>query len=150
MGNLVSFKHDELTADEWVYLRRIAGFPLLNRDTAEQALAFSNTIALMYDKDLAGMLRIIGDGVYSYYFNDVIIAPKYQGKGLGAKLIEEGFSFISKEKSKDKLYSVSIFANEEAVDFYKKKAFSTSSEIAMKVYFLNGKRGTRNFVNQVP
>ena len=139
MDNLLSFKHNELTADEWVYLRRVAGFPLLNKDTAEQALTLSNTIALIYGNDLVGMLRIIGDGVYSYYFNDVIITPKYQGKGLGVKLIEEGFRFISQGKSKNKLYSVSIFANEDVVDFYKKMAFSTSSEIAMKVYFLNGK-----------
>jgi ribosomal protein S18 acetylase RimI-like enzyme len=53
------------------------------------AIANSNPVVTVWDcQDLIGFARATSDGIYRAAIWDVVIAPEYQGRGLGRKLVE--------------------------------------------------------------
>ena len=137
-----------MTAFEWINLRQEAGFPSLNIDIAKKALNGCDILSIHLYDTCIGMIRIIGDDAYSFYINDMIIIPQHQYKGHGKKLLESALEFIQAKVVSDSLFSVSLFSNCDVVNFYMKSDFKKSSEIQLKLYLLNGKRGSRNDVLQ--
>jgi GNAT superfamily N-acetyltransferase len=40
------------------------------------------------DGGLVGMGRVVGDGAFYFYVQDVVVRPDHQGRGLGRQLVE--------------------------------------------------------------
>jgi len=146
ISNEVIIKTNELSALEWVTLREEAGFPTLDIKTAKEAIKHSNILSIHMNNICIGMLRIIGDNTYSFYINDMIIAPHQQKKGFGTMLLDKALEFIQVKVGKESLFSVSLFSNCDTVDFYTKFHFKKSTEIPLKLHLLAGKRGSRKDV----
>ncbi len=51
-------------------------------------------LAARVDGELAGLVRVIGDGGYVFYIADVIVHPSYQGHGLGRAMMERTLAHI--------------------------------------------------------
>ena len=78
-------------------LKRIAGFYLSAKwiapgdDTAFLLPALQGSFLVagaFVDGELAGTARVLSDGVSDAYIQDVVVAPEFQGQGLGRGLIE--------------------------------------------------------------
>ena len=135
---------NDVTPDEWLQMREAVGFPLFEREIAQKALDGSlGVLGIKKDGMHIGMLRILGDGAYSFYFNDVIIVPAFQRMGLGKWLINEAFEFIKNRYCKETMFSISIFANVMSKDFYEKVGFAVRKEIPMKVFVKGVQVGLR-------
>ena len=135
---------NDITPDEWLQMRKAVGFPLFEREIAQKAL--DGSLGVLGIKRVGihmGMLRILGDGAYSFYLNDVIIVPTFHRMGLGKKLINEAFEFIRNNFCKEKMFSISIFANVMSEEFYKKVGFSARKEIPMKIFVRDMHVGSR-------
>lgn len=88
-------------------------------DAQTHKKAFENsyvTVFLYHDNELIGFGRAIGDGVYQAAIYDVAVNPKYQGKGLGYKVMNAIM---------DKLQgcSVILYASPGKEGFYSKLGF---------------------------
>lgn len=52
----------------------------------------------IYDTEsLIGMGRVVGDGAMYFYIQDVIVAPEYQGQGIGDRLMREIEAYLSEK-----------------------------------------------------
>lgn len=72
-------------------LFNIAAFWARNRSLADLEIAIANSnpvVTVWNDRDLIGFARATSDGVYRATIWDVVIDPRYQGAGLGRKLVE--------------------------------------------------------------
>ena len=45
-------------------------------------------VVVMYDGQPVGMGRVIGDGAFYFYVQDVAVAPEHQGNGIGTVIVE--------------------------------------------------------------
>ena len=126
-------------------LRHKAGFPPFDEEVAEKALKNSVAVigAKMKKQGHIGMLRIIGDYAYAFYFNDVIVDPAFRGMGVGRKLVDFSINYIQNEHCKDHLFTVSLFANCNVCSFYQKIGFNREEEIPMKLHIKGKARGNR-------
>lgn len=135
---------NEITVNEWIQMRKEVSFPIFEEKIAQKALEGSlGVIGIKVNSHHIGMVRILGDGAYSFFLNDVIIIPSYQKKGLGKRLINEAYEFIRNNYCKESLFSISIFANPSAEKFYENVGFSIREEIPMKVFVRDVYIGSR-------
>lgn len=135
---------NEISPDDWLQMRSAVSFPVFEKQVAQKALDGSLAVlGIKKDEKYIGMLRILGDGAYSFYFNDVIIIPDFQKKGLGKRLISEAFDYIRTNYCKDTMFSVSLFANIMSEGFYEKVGFSVREEVPMKIFVKDIYKGTR-------
>ncbi|KKO47153.1 acetyltransferase [Arsukibacterium ikkense] len=85
------------TAREYVALRCQVGWDNVDLGVAQQSLDASLFHAsIRHDNKLIGMARIVGDGFMYFYLQDVVVAPDYQGHGLGRALMARVESYLSK------------------------------------------------------
>jgi len=85
----------------------------------KRALDHCETVFTAWDgTKLIGLINAIDDGELTAYVHYLCVSPKYQGMGIGSKLLE----FV-KEKYKNYLYIILIAENEPLVEFYQKNHF---------------------------
>jgi GNAT superfamily N-acetyltransferase len=127
----LNFKFLEIipTVDEYQNLRNSVGWPKVNDKSVESALGNSLYSVCVYDeKKLIGYGRIIGDkGIY-YYIQDMIVLPRYQGKGIGRKIMSKIMDFL--EKNADPTAFFGLMAAKGFFSFYKPYGFKKRPEDA--------------------
>ena len=134
--NEFKIKHDELTAEEFIYLwQSVWG----EGPSVEQTkLAMDNTLfrVSVFDGDkIIAMSRVIGDMGLCYYIKDVIVLPEYQGKGVGRMLIEELLNFINTHGVPDTHISVELCAMPDKIPFYEKFGFSANEAKRLRIMY---------------
>ena len=78
-----------LQAEDFVRLRVAAGFPEVPVAHAKRALAGGLlNISAVYNGELVGMGRLVGDGAMYWYLQEIIVLPEYQKQGIGTKIVE--------------------------------------------------------------
>lgn len=134
--NEFKIKHDELTAEEFIYLwQSVWG----EGPSVEQTkLAMDNTLfrVSVFDGDkIIAMSRVIGDMGLCYYIKDVIVLPEYQGKGVGRMLIEELLNFINTHGVPNTHISVELCAMPDKIPFYEKFGFSANEAKRLRIMY---------------
>ena len=71
---------------------------------------------------LVGLISAMDDGIMTAYIHYLLVRPEYQGKGIGAQLIEK-----TKEKYKDYLRIVLVAYNKEC-GFYEHCGFKKGED----------------------
>lgn len=132
----LTIRHNELTADEFIYLwESVWG----NAPTLEQTeLAMQHTlfrVSVWHDDKLAGMARMIGDMGLCYYIKDVIVHPDYQHKGIGRKMIDELLRFINDNGVSGTEVFVELSAMPDKVGFYEKFGFAANEAQRLKIMY---------------
>ena len=86
------------------------------------------TISIFYYKEnkkkLIGFARATSDESFNATIWDVVIHPKFQGKGLGKALMQETI----KELRYQDISTITLFADPEVIKFYKKIGFITDPD----------------------
>lgn len=110
------------TVGEYQELRRLVGWEKLDFEVSQKGLENAlYTVCLVRDEEVIGCGRIIGDGAIYFYIQDIIVSPKFQGMGFGARIMEKIMNYISENAGNNSfigLMSAKGFAN-----FYKKYGF---------------------------
>ena len=79
---------EEMTANEYNFLRRSAGFCELTIGQAERGLAHTTFLTVARDgENIVGMGRVMFDYGYTAYIGDVIVYPTYQRQGIGSNIV---------------------------------------------------------------
>lgn len=87
-------------------------------DKLETAMRNYQTVFTAWDGDkLVGLISAMDDGIMTAYIHYLLVRPEYQGKGIGAQLIEK-----TKEKYKDYLRIVLVAYTKEC-GFYERCGF---------------------------
>ena len=75
--------------------------------------------------ELAGVIRVVGDGFSVIFIQDLLVKPEYQRKGIGTALIKK---VLTEYKS---VYQIHLMTdnNEKSVRFYKSAGFLMDEDI---------------------
>ena len=133
MDKLV-IKHNELTADEFIYLWESVWGNAPTMEQIELALTHSIYVVSVYDRGkVAAMARMIGDMGLCYYIKDVIVHPDYQKKGIGRLLINELLNFIKSNGISGTEIFVELCAMPDKIPFYEKFGFSANEAQRLRI-----------------
>lgn len=85
-----------------------------------EALKQSWYLVAAYDKsELVGFGRVISDGIYHALITEMIIAPAYQGQGIGSEIMQRLLA-----KCRDhRIRSIQLFSARGKAEFYKRFGF---------------------------
>ena len=133
MDKLV-IKHNELTADEFIYLWESVWGNAPTKEQIELALTNSIFVVSVYDRGkVAAMARMIGDMGLCYYIKDVVVHPDYQKKGIGRLLINELLGFVKSNGISGTEIFVELCAMPEKIPFYEKFGFSANEAQRLRI-----------------
>ena len=136
MGKL-TIKHNELTAEEFIFLWETAHWG--QGPSLEQTrLAMEHTlfrVSVFDDDQIVAMARVIGDMGLDYYLKDVIVRPEYQGKGIGRMLIHELLKFVSEHGIPGTNIFVELCAVPDKIPFYEKFGFEANEAQRLKMMY---------------
>ena len=84
-----------------------------------RAMQGSSTVFSAWDGErLVGLINVLDDGAMAAYIHCLLVAPDWQGKGIGSELVRR-----VREKYKDYLYLTLVAEERKNVAFYEKLGF---------------------------
>ena len=85
----ISYLGRSVMPQEFMQVRQALGLPALAFAVAARAVRddLFNVVVLIDGETPVGCARVIGDGVLTFLIQDVLVAPKYQRKGIGSKIM---------------------------------------------------------------
>ena len=77
-----------LKAEDFIRLRIETGFAEIPVEHARKALQNGLiNVSAIYNGELVGMGRLVGDGAMYWYLQEIIILPQFQRKGIGTMIV---------------------------------------------------------------
>ena len=117
----------EPTAEEFLALRSAVGWsnPLLQ--TAQSAISGSLfCVCVRHNGELVAFGRVVGDGSFIFYIQDMIVHPDHQKQGLGRAVMDRIMSYIEAAGGDDAY--IGLMAARGASGFYERFGFSIREE----------------------
>lgn len=110
-------QHWELAqAVGWSHAFRWAAIP------ASLAASVCGVVAQDATGRLAGMGRVVGDGAFYFYIQDVVVHPEHQGRGLGRDIVRRLTTLIHDIAGGQAF--VGLFATPQAESLYASEGFA--------------------------
>lgn len=92
----------------------------LSADELEHAIENSFAVISVYENDhLIGFGRVVSDGIVYATINDVLVAPIWQGQGIGSSIIRKLVQLCEHHD----IRSLHLFADKGAAKFYNHLGF---------------------------
>ena len=108
---------------EYLTLREAAGWGRVDEHLAERGLAGALfTVCALHEGNVVGCARVIGDGALYFYLQDVIVLPRFQGRGLGKRLMEPIMRYLDEHALPGSF--AGLMAAEGVTDFYRQFGFA--------------------------
>lgn len=86
---------NKLLADDFIRLFASAGWGECPKDIVETSLQNSYaTFSITKGDEVIAMARLLGDGAMAFFLKDLIVAPEYQGSGIGSALLAHVEEYI--------------------------------------------------------
>ena len=112
-----------MTQEIYRRLRSGAGWLDLDKEQTERGLSGSLYALVAYDGDEpVGIGRIVGDGIYNIIC-DVVVAPSYQGKGIGTEIVNRLLEYLESRTPVNGRSSVQLIAEKGKEPFYERFGF---------------------------
>lgn len=110
--------------EDFIRLRSYTSWGCVDVAQAEQALKNSLMgIYLRGDDETIAMARIVGDGVFNVYIQDVIVKPSHRRKGLGRNMLSTLITHMKSCLPAD--CTIGLMAAKEQDGFYTKLGFTS-------------------------
>ena len=98
-----------------------------------QALRSSWYVLSAYDgEQLIGFGRLVSDGVLHAMLYELIVLPKYQGQGIGGKILEKLVEKCKESGVRD----IQLFCARGKREFYEKRGFTARPDEAPGMQFI--------------
>lgn len=84
-----------ITGEEFASLREAMGWPSVSLDAARQCIDEACFVwGARDDGRLVGLVRVIGDGILSFYVSDVMVHEESRGRGVGNELMKRLLDYL--------------------------------------------------------
>jgi GNAT superfamily N-acetyltransferase len=86
----LSYTGRSIMPQEYLHIRMELGLPQLGFPVAARALRddIFDVVVLLDGETPVGCGRVIGDGALNFYLQDILVAPKYQRRGVGSRILQ--------------------------------------------------------------
>ena len=120
--NNINILRRSATAEEFIEMRQSVGWDCPEKEVISIGLKNSLfSVCAEKDKKIIGCGRIIGDGAFALYIQDIIVKPEYQKSGIGMQIMSQIMKHINEEYPKGTM--VCLMAAKGKENFYKKFGF---------------------------
>ncbi|WP_366289887.1 GNAT family N-acetyltransferase [Paenibacillus sp. AN1007] len=119
----VKIVNKQISVEDYMNLREIVGWGSPENIEAVE-LGLKNTlysICVEVEEKTIGYGRVVGDGGFTFYIQDIIVLPSYQRMGLGHKIMTELMEYITSTYPPGS--SVGLMSAKGKEDFYKRFGF---------------------------
>ncbi len=125
MQNIVLIDN-ELKAEDFVMLRSKAGKLQTPIEQAEKAINNSLfVVSAICAGRTVGMGRLVGDGAMYWYLQEIIVLPEYQGKGIGARIVNRLIRYVKENGIPETKMTIGLMAAKGKEPFYEKLGFTS-------------------------
>lgn len=101
-----------------------AGFVEIPVDHARKALQNGLVnVSAIYNGELVGMGRLVGDGAMYWYLQEIIILPRFQRKGIGTMIVNHLVDYAKANSATGKFTTVGGVSAKGKEPFYEKMGF---------------------------
>lgn len=115
---------NNISIEEFIELRKSVGLNDLPEVQVKKMIENSiYTIVVKDNEKPVGMGRLVGDGAYVYYLQNINVRPEYQKSGVGTLIINSLLEFIKKDKIEGTDVMVLLMSSKNSEGFYKKFGF---------------------------
>lgn len=116
---------DSISVKEFCRLREAVGFQRLTEEQAQKVLEHTPLlINAVYREQSIGLVRVLTDFVTDAYLTDVIVAPDYQGEGIGKMLVQQAISRLKDKLEDGIILACNLYANPGKENFYERFGFT--------------------------
>lgn len=124
MGKSISLGENDLTAYELQRFRRLMGWNAPSLALVERAVANSLfSVTARCGEEVVAIGRLVGDGALIWYLQDIIVDPRFHGRGIGKMIVERLLNFIEGSLEENGYASVALMAAKDKEGFYEKLGF---------------------------
>ncbi len=117
---------EQPSVNSFIQLRKKIGWGDLKYEFAQASIENSlYHVSITHHSTLVAMGRVVGDGVMYFYIQDVIVAPEFQGNGLGTIIMEHIESYLAGSAVKGS--TIGLLAAKGKEGFYKKFSYTERS-----------------------
>ena len=119
-------KETSVSIDDVLPLYQEVGWTNYTNQQQMLAQALTHSLAIYVARDgekIVGLVRLIGDGFSSVFFQDLLVLPSYQRQGIGSNLMKEALADYKGA------YQVQLATEqtEKTLGFYRSLGFETLS-----------------------
>ncbi|MBD5527307.1 MAG: GNAT family N-acetyltransferase [Lachnospiraceae bacterium] len=113
-----------LRAEDFVRLRIETGFAEIPVEHARKALQNGLiNVSAIYNGELVGMGRLVGDGAMYWYLQEIIILPQFQRKGIGTMIVNHLVDYAKANSTSGKFTTIGGVSAKGKEPFYEKMGF---------------------------
>ncbi len=94
---------------------------------ASLAGSCTGTVATTPDGTVVGMGRVVGDGAFFFYLQDIAVDPQHGGRGIGSEITERLLAQVRDMAGGDAF--VGLFATEAAATLYRRAGFDDKTQM---------------------
>lgn len=117
-----------LQAEDFIRLRIQAGFVEIPVEHARKALRNGLiNVSAIYNGELVGMGRLVGDGAMYWYLQEIIILPQFQRKGIGTMIVNHLVDYARENSTTGKFTTIGGVSAKGKEPFYEKIGFEVIS-----------------------
>lgn len=117
-----------LEPEDFIRLRTETGFVEIPVDHARKALQNGLiNVSAIYNGELVGMGRLVGDGAMYWYLQEIIILPPFQRKGIGTMIVNHLVDYAKANSITGKFTTIGGVSAKGKEPFYKKMGFEVIS-----------------------
>ena len=122
-------EYDTITIEEYIDILKSVGWKIPSERLLKISLEKGKNVKYVLNNETIGMARFVTDGGYAGLLMDVVVKPKYQGKGYGKILIESILLHIKKDLLDDEEIMIQLLSAPGKQTFYSKFGFKVKKEI---------------------
>ena len=127
-----------LQAEDFVRLRVATGFAEIPLEHAKKALKNGLiNVSVIYNGELVGMGRLVGDGAMYWYLQEILVLPQYQRKGIGTMIINHLVDYVKKSSTTGLFTTIGGVSAIGKEPFYEKMGFDIISNGIKKMISLS-------------
>lgn len=91
-------------------------------------------IKISYNNEVVGIGRVVGDYSIVCILTDICVKPKFQGKGIGLKIVNELKKMIGNGVNAGDKMQIELTPTAENEEFYKKAGFKYEPDVITGMY----------------
>ena len=123
-----------LQAEDFIRLRIEVGLVEVPLDHARKALQNGIiNVSAIYNGELIGMGRLIGDGAMYWYLQEIVVLPQFQGKGIGTMIVNHLIDYAKANSISGEFTTIGGVSAKGKEPFYEKMGFEIISNGIKKI-----------------